>query len=233
MRTPERAPNHDREAARIIRRAARTAKRISYADADHSYTAKDGRRLPSVTQLLGAAGYDSWLRYVDADTLEVASRRGSFAHEITALIDERKLDSAKLLNDFPEYAGYALAWSRFRKLGSFEHFVVEPQVWNPALGYAGRTDRAGLWQRPRARFRTPAVLDIKTGQFPKSVWLQTMGYAQTYDFPYMERICVLLKPDGTFLVDVAPPKHWTEDAAQWRRIVESYNYNSTRGLTNR
>lgn len=218
----------DKEVKRIIRRATRAADRIDFDADSHTYTGKSGRKLPSVTQLLDAAGYDSWLRYVPKATLALAAERGTFAHELTALIDKRKLDLSKLQKLYPEWAGYGLAWARFRVCKNFEHVAIEPKIWNPELGYAGRTDRAGLYQRPQARFRAPAILDIKTGQFPKSVWLQMMGYAQAYPFPYMERICVLLKPDGTFKVDSRDPKHWVADAAQWRRIVESYNYNHTK-----
>lgn len=128
----------------------------------------DGKIIPSVTQVLKAAGLidaqphgDSWY-----------ANRGTAVHEATVLHDENDLDETTL---DPEIVPYLEAWKKFRAEMNFE-LVEKPelQVYSE-LGYAGIVDRVCKINGQIS------ILDIKTGVFAKWWSVQLAAYAMAYE----------------------------------------------------
>ena len=167
-----------------------------------------GITYPSVTQILsGCKIVDySFLGEPSADAFTVDSRtacleRGRRVHLATELYDLDELDVTTV--DAADM-GYLQAWECFRRDWKFTPFSggVEVRRYHPTLGYAGTIDRLGRMARPRTMNPLNVVLDIKTGvSLPWWIDLQLTGYAGMLDEPRRwERIAVLLRKDGTYLV---------------------------------
>lgn len=177
-------------------------------EANHAYS-WEGRRLPSVTQVLRVL--DDF-GDVPKDVLDFAAFRGTAVHEATALADRDDLDEESL---DPELAGYVAAWRRFREESGFEPLLVEHRVVNLQLGYAGTVDRVGqLGGRM-------ALLDIKSGsRVPRSAGPQLAGYWEALTWMvehgylerslrlhYRDRYVVHLRPEGRYsLVPMRDPR---------------------------
>lgn len=166
--------------------------------APHRYVRRgpDGgeRVLPSVTQVLEAAGY------IDTRWYPVsAARRGSTVHAITSWID----DGLTTIDFFDghKYQGYAKAWEHFKMLWYFKPEEVEVFCLGAEEKYAGTIDRIGRFANERIlrQIEVPKgaeiMIDLKTGRVEKWHALQLEAYRQTRPDP--DNCCIF----GVYLRD--------------------------------
>lgn len=184
---------------------------LEYSDREHRYFA-DGREMPSVTQVLDAAGLISQFCKDDE-----AAARGTEVHRLTAFDDVKPLD----LRTVPTgLRGYLRAWRKYRRDTGFTPYLIERRVDSREHGYSGRFDRLGY---------TPGslgiVLDIKTsktGAVPEYARLQLVAYGLAYDpTRIFERIAVSLRPNGSYNTKPYPITAYFIDRAEWLSILEN------------
>jgi hypothetical protein len=154
----------------------------------HTYTL-DGRRLPSVTQILVVGGA------VDARWFDAWSReRGSAVHKACEYDDQQRLDYESLDS---RIAGYLDAWRRAKRELDIELLTVEEQLHSTDYGFAGTLDRSALCRGKREK----TVIDLKTGELDKAAGPQLAAYV------HMKRVrnpetwklrAIQLRADGTY-----------------------------------
>ncbi len=160
---------------------------------NHIYTL-GGRRLLSVTQALGIAGFSEWLDNIAPDTLEYARDRGIAVHEALRLMDADELDWQSV---DPVIMPYVLAYSDFKTETGFEVLQSEQAGYHQSYQYAGRWDRVGILQGAKM------VLDFKSGsELRKQSALQLAAYERIIssqgDNEPIQRAALQLKSDGTY-----------------------------------
>jgi hypothetical protein len=177
----------------------------------HIYTV-NGRRVPSVTQVLEGVGIVDYSKIPD-ETREMALERGRIVHLCTQYDDELEREGKRLADDQidPRVAGYVEAWRRFRRETGFTPELIEHRGYNAAYQFAGTLDRSG-------RFRgSPIVclLDIKTGTAEPWTRIQLAAYNSFFDRPrvFPRTVCELHK-DGTYRLP------WTWEGREW---MEHFN----------
>lgn len=152
---------------------------IRFEAESHTYW-QGADRLPSVTQVLGDAGYYDGLQFVDPDLLERKSRIGSKVHEMVHRFHQ---GHGALWHSDPEVMGYLRSYSRCLELLPLEVVHTEVVVWS-SLGYAGTVDQiarfAGEW----------GIGDIKcTAKLNKpALCLQSAAYARAVEERFGYRI---------------------------------------------
>ena len=125
--------------------------RVQFDEAAHTYTL-DGKELPSVTHIIRYLAVDK-ANNADPNMALMARERGSAVHEATVMYDY----SGEIPDDFPaEYAPYLEAYVQFVRDYKPSWELIEHQMGNATLGFAGTLDRFGVidgkW----------CILDIKT-----------------------------------------------------------------------
>lgn len=125
--------------------------RVQFDEATHTYTL-DGVELPSVTHIIRYLAVDK-ANNADPNMALIARERGSAVHEATVMYDY----SGEIPDDFPaEYAPYLEAYVQFVRDYNIKWELIEHQMGNATLGFAGTLDRFGVidgkW----------CILDIKT-----------------------------------------------------------------------
>lgn len=209
-----------------LTKARRRSRTLKFDPESHTY--RVGRKIiPSVTQLLGEAGFDGWLRYARDSDLEFARKRGSYIHELTALLDRGELDLEAVKRQYPEAIGYLKGWAKFRLGWPGLHPVLIEETLRLGDGsYAGKPDR--VFRGANVDF--PTVLDVKTGQMPASVWLQTMGYGRgIFTGQYFAQMSVLLRADGSFVARTREISKWEEDRDAWAAVCRLNSWRCANG----
>lgn len=154
----------------------------------HIYTRDDGVVIPSVTQVLEAAGlYPDWSK-VAPDVMERAKALGTAVHLATYYCDDNDLDVGRLDE---ELIPYVEAWVAFREDSGFDVRQAEVVAYNEIYQYAGTIDRVGMFNGAMS------IVEIKTGVFAAVVGPQTAAHSLLLGEGY-ERFAVLLRPDGTY-----------------------------------
>lgn len=157
--------------------------------------------VPSVTQILKAAGVAGDFSMVAPDVLERKARIGQAAHAAAHYFDEADLIESTVA---PEVLGYLAGWQRFRLERGFVPSLLETVVYSKAHHFIGRLDRLG---RARDSVTGGVILcDIKTGDPDAAAAdLQTAGYeiALREEHPELagdpiERWSVQLLEDGGY-----------------------------------
>lgn len=171
----------------------------------HTYTL-DGKRLPSVTQVLEGVGLvdTTWFT-------EEAKARGNYIHQATALFD-KGVATPGLRDDM---AGYVAAWAKFREDTGFipDPDAIEVPCYDKTWWYAGTPDRFGGYScRPGA-----LIPDIKTGEPLPCHPLQTAAYRLFWRTPLVDRCSVYLRANGKYKV-----KYHT-DVQDWDMFVSALN----------
>jgi hypothetical protein len=179
---------------------------LTFDEASHTYHYQ-GVQVPSVTQVLKPLMN---LDFVDPDVLQAAASFGVAVHKACELDDLKQLDEESLAD---ELAPYLAAWRKFSRDYDVEWQGVEERVYHPQLRYAGTLDRRGLVRvDPRKSYRTPAIVDIKSGTvlYP-SVGPQLSAYhrAIAEGSVTTKRLAVQLKPDATYVAK------WHDDATDF------------------
>jgi hypothetical protein len=174
---------------------------VQFDAATHTYTL-GGRKLPSVTQVLGPLEDYSM---VPPDLLEAARIRGQHVHEACDLFDRDELDWQSL--DL-QLVPFVEAWRNFLHESGAVVIASEVRVVHAQLGYAGSPDKVLSWGK---RIVVP---DLKaTAIVPRTVGAQTAAYAQAYQAMHgcrvPDRYCIHLK-DGKYTTHPRrSPTDWT------------------------
>ncbi len=140
---------------------------LTFDPAAHVYTWK-GARVPSVTEIIGAALGDAFGAAPEG-VLEYAKARGRAVHRACELDSRGELDEATVA---PEIAPYLEAWRAFRRNYPFNVVASERPLYHQALGFAGTPDvicESPAWW---------AVIDIKSGLGGLRAQLQTAAYLE-------------------------------------------------------
>lgn len=172
----------------------------------------DGRRVPSVTQVLQGAGLIDTRWFNDE-----ARMRGTYVAQATQFYDEGTLDY-DALDD--ELKPYVMAWERFLVQSDAQVENVEMMVIHPSRRYAGTLDRIIVLNRQRW------VLDIKTGS--KAAWhgLQTIAYADCI-VGWYRRASIILQDDGRYLFN----EHGeSSDRDVFLSALNLYHWKAEKGL---
>jgi hypothetical protein len=133
----------------------------------HSYTL-DGRRLPSVTQVLEQLTDFS---FVPAATLERSRQLGNAAHRMIELDVTNTLDVDSLTGPL---VGYFAQWRAFLAKTGFRVKHCELRLASARYGYAGTLDLLGTFPGDS----DDTLIDAKSGAVPKTARPQTAGYSQ-------------------------------------------------------
>lgn len=193
-----------------------------FDDAEHAYTL-NGRRLPSVTQLL-----EPLTEYagIPRSILEQAAQRGDYVHKACEMYLWGTLDESALEDD---YRPYIEAFKRFLSDTEFEPEVIEQRVYHTKLLYAGTLDLGGILP-PSGKKRTPrrALIDIKTTfKLMRSVGPQTAAYADAWasmnpkELHFEERYGLQLKKDGSYKLE---PMRSASDMNTFISCLNIYNF---------
>ncbi len=187
---------------------------LTFDAASHTYT-KDGRVLPSVTQILQGAGIvdTTWFT-------EQAAWRGSVVHRCCQLDDQGDLDEGSVPN---AAKGYLDAWRLFKAQVPMNFISIEQPLCSGL--YAGTPDRDAEW----------AVVDIKTGAILPWVGLQLAAYSElisangsvpgggrSYD-----RYAVRLGKDGRYNVQHFAVRDYRNDLGIFRAALSIYYWRNS------
>lgn len=173
---------------------------LTFDEAAHEYRL-DGRRLPSVTQLLAPlVDYSK----VPRETLERAQALGTAVHRMTELYDNDDLDEESLSD---ELRPYLASWLRFRTECQFEPVTIEHRMSHPLYHYAGTSDRTGII---KGRL---AVVDLKKMMvLGPHIGPQLAAYEKLHQaegLKVLDRFALGLRPDGTYrLQPYTDPLDW-------------------------
>jgi hypothetical protein len=152
--------------------------------AAHVYTI-NGRRVPSVTQVLGAAGMTNGAYWTPE-----SRDRGTYVARATEILDRDPDDfDWDAVDD--DKVGYVCAWEKFKCESGCEIVASEAQVYSEAYQFAGTLDRI-------IKDCGPVLIDIKTGTFAEWHRLQTAGYRLCRDERPLGRAAVYLNSDGSY-----------------------------------
>ena len=142
---------------------------ITFVEETHEYFDQAGVRVPSVTQVLQAAGLIDFSG-VPTAILKAAQQRGTRVHKAAHYLTQNDLDWESV--DITE-RGYVEACALFLAESKFEVLDQERRLFHRLHRYAGTTDIIGWWDG------RPAVGDYKTGD-PDDVAadIQLAAYAE-------------------------------------------------------
>lgn len=189
--------------------------RVDFDPVEHVYRAR-GHIVPSVTTILRPL---MDFGGVPADVLARAAEFGTHAHQAVDLHNKGTLDEASL---DPSLAPYLAGWRLFLSESGAHVVGSELRVYHPGLRYAGTLDTL-------VRLRGKVVLvDVKTGQVPRTVGPQLAAYQQAYEsdedneFEIRRRLCVQLTGDGYRLHECKDPA----DFAIFQSALNIYHWRS-------
>lgn len=181
----------------------------------HQYSVS-GRVLPSVTQILKAAGLIDY-SMIPQDVLRAAAWRGTAVHQALQFMDDGELDESSVP---PELAGYIEAARRFYAESGFEVAHNEFRDYHRTYLYAGTMDRTGTF--PDGSL---AIVDWKTGLVMPGHGLQLVAYANLLSRPRAyRRIALKLNDDGTYRVHEYPPQNFERDWAVFLSGLACFNW---------
>jgi len=139
----------------------------------------DGQVVPSVTQVLSLL--EDW-SHVDPVVLEAARVFGQHVHDAVHLWNIGELDWDTL--DKPLVRPVE-QWAELIEDNDITIIASEIVVAHPLLKCAGRLDTLVEWRKRRC---VRGILDVKSGQIPRTVGPQTDAYKTFYE--YMNKPCI-------------------------------------------
>ncbi len=172
------------------------AAELAFDAGTHTYTL-GGRVLPSVTQVLSIL--DRFERVPPA-MLDAAREFGTHVHmacdlDNRGVLDEASLDAALL--------PYLEGWRKFRRVSGAVILESELRVHHAGLAYAGTLDVLAHWKSRHC------IIDIKSGQVPRTVGPQTAAYAHALTIQRPARYCVQLMPNDYRVHALTDPRDWS------------------------
>lgn len=206
-----------------------TAPDLVFTEETHTYRVR-GKVVPSVTQILQAAGMMPWLDAVPPDALRRACARGTRVHNSAEKINRGDPTWADdLTNEDAPYINGYFAWlddTGFK----VDRRSIEKQFFNQTWGYAGRIDFEGNDQKQRR-----LLVDIKSGGFDPAARLQTAAYLHRKDdIPAGKRRLVLqLRKDGTYRAHPLPIKESLTDWQGFKTCLSLWNLKQLHGINPR
>jgi hypothetical protein len=160
---------------------------LTFDESAHHYF-WDGKRVPSVTQILDPFSDFSMIR---PEVLEHKRLIGTAVHKAIELDVADELDGDSI---DPVWGGYFNGWLKFKAESGFVMEASEQQVFHKTLHYAGTLDLLG--GLPKAG---DILIDTKTcAMLPKSAGPQTAAYRDAIKQPKRKRFALQLGPDGTY-----------------------------------
>lgn len=178
----------------------------------------DGRFVPSVTQVLEAAGLID-LRGIPEDVLRRAALRGTRVHQAAALLMRGDLDWSSVDDAI---GGYVLALDSFMRQSRFEPVKesVETPLYCEQYDFCGTPDVLGTYTVPRPSgkpVKVFALLDWKSGMMP-AVQYQLAAYAHALGVRH--RAAVKLNREGTYAVTWFRPETQRHDLEVFLRALD-------------
>lgn len=158
----------------------------------HTYTV-DGRRLPSVTQVLELAGLvdKTWFTDFGRD-------RGTYVHQMLELDDLGELDEGTLDE---QLVPYLTAWRACCAAGRAAWTHIEHRMADATVGVAGTADRIGAFSGALT------IADIKSGHPEDYIAIQLGGYAYLAELTgvvpsakRVKRVGVFVRGDGSYRI---------------------------------
>jgi hypothetical protein len=179
---------------------------LSMEEDEHHYRVPGGMILPSVTHIQrflhreiygGTPGY----------AMQDAAERGKRVHELT-----RQMDAYGFAMSPPEDKPYLDGYQKFKDERRPVWIAREWMAYHKTLRYAGTLDAAGYVEPDNGT--GVDVLDIKTTQqyYEVLVASQVSAYSEilkSWGIPVRDRYCLMLRPDGTYLLVKLPNKFST------------------------
>lgn len=151
----------------------------------------EGRRVPSVTQVLDAY---SDFSMIPPAVLERKRQIGTAVHAAIELDLKDELDYGFI---DPVWAGYFGGWLAFKEQSGFVVEAAEQRVFHKTLRYAGTLDLIGGLPKAGA-----VLLDTKTCvMLPKSAGPQTAAYREAIKQPKRKRFALQLAADGSYKLE--------------------------------
>ena len=141
---------------------------LSFDPVAHVYRV-DGAPVPSVTELLEAAGISPDYSRVNPAVLQHARRRGIHVDLCCDLDDADDLDWASV---HPDAVGYVQAWQNFKADYGYRPLASQVLLYHPTYGYAGTADSLG-----ECGGHVFVAERKATARMAASYALQTAGYA--------------------------------------------------------
>jgi len=192
----------------------------------------DGAPVPSVTELLEAAGISPDYSKVNPTVLLHARRRGIHVDLCCDLDDADDLDWSSV---HPEAVAYVQAWQAFKADYGYRPLASQVILYHPTYGYAGTTDSVGDLDG------YVTIVERKaTAKMAASYALQTAGYAcegmhtapagggrlVPVEWGAPARLGVHLQRTGRY--ELAPYDD-PEDLAAWLGVVALARWRKARG----
>lgn len=191
-------------------------------DADtHAYRL-DGVAIPSVTQILKAAGMYSYLDAVHPDRLEKARLRGVAVHRAIELYANGTLDWSTVSD---EVAGYVEGYTAWAAVRGWQPSLVEHRFCHPVYRYAGTLDQGG-----KLGYGEEAVVDFKTmlvfgPAAAAAARLQLAAYCHHAPKPFLKRRIILqLKGNGKYQEHSYPSTTLARDFQIFLAALTVHNY---------
>lgn len=122
---------------------------VSLIAKNHKYVTTDGKKLPSVSEIIEPLSKCVYGE-IDAEVLAIAAMRGTLIHELT-----EQLDTQKIIECPEEVSGYLTAYADFLREHSVRWLYTEKAL-RLDYEYAGTIDRFGFVDDKRV------LVDIKT-----------------------------------------------------------------------
>lgn len=173
---------------------------LAFDEARHEYRL-DGKPLPSVTQVLSIL---QDFGAVPAEVLERSAEFGTHVHQAVHLFNEGTLDEDAL---DPALVPYLSDWKKFLADTAATVQLSELRLADGKLGFAGTLDTVVKM------VASPVLIDIKTGQVPRTVGPQLAAYqyllkSNNYG-AIRRRLCVQLTGEGYRLHERKDPADWS------------------------
>jgi hypothetical protein len=171
---------------------------IKFDASTHTYRV-DGKVIPSVTQIITAAGLRGDFK-VSAEVMAYAGERGKAVHMACELHDHGELDEDSV---HPAVAGYLAAYRKFLAECDCTIVSIESAGFSETHNYCGTPDR--LCEINGAK----AVIDLKSGIKLAATGVQLAAYANMVGWPLAARYGLHLSAEGRYqLIPYTNPRDW-------------------------
>lgn len=189
--------------------------KLHFVESSHTYY-YDDTEVPSVTQIIKAAGESTDYSGIPKHILKRAAEIGNRVHET---VESFWMEFGPLFCEDDSANAYLRGYASFLEEVDYAHTVSEQRLFCTCHRYAGTVDKIGLIND------TPAIIDIKTtSQLNENkVELQTAAYRHLaehiHDREIPKRYALQLKKNGDYvLYDCDSPLSWPK----FERMVDEY-----------
>lgn len=162
---------------------------ITFEEAGHIYRV-NGAVVPSVTQVMQAAGMMDWTKNIH----EYFAERGTRVHQACHIFDTAGLDMDSVDDRIKPYVN---AYIQFRADTKAKVVASEKVMYSPKLNVCGTLDKLLAWD---GKLR---LIDLKCSQLPVTAEVQLAAYENIYKEdatrPEIDEVrALVLKEDGKY-----------------------------------